>query len=74
MNNSPLLTSLKYLLEKYKECVSKHTLRSIEEHHGWMHPGNTDIKTYLNDYERVYNKYASVIKNMDNTIEVNSIN
>ena len=35
---------------------------------------NPDIKTYLSDYERVYNKYASVIKNMDNTIEVNSIN
>lgn len=35
---------------------------------------NSDIKMYLNDYERVYNKYASVIKNMDNTIEVNSIN
>ena len=35
---------------------------------------NPDIKTYLSDYERVYNKYASVIKNIDNTIEVNSIN
>lgn len=34
---------------------------------------NSDIKMYLNDYERVYNKYASVIKSMNNDIEVNSI-
>ena len=34
---------------------------------------NSDIKTYLNDYERVYNKYASVIKSMNNDIKVNSI-
>lgn len=34
---------------------------------------NPDIKTYLNDYERVYNKYVSIITNMDNNIKVKSI-
>lgn len=34
---------------------------------------NADIKTYLSDYERIYNKYSSVIKNMDNTMSVNAL-
>ena len=34
---------------------------------------NPDIKTYLSDYERIYNKYSSVIKNMDNTMSVNAL-
>lgn len=34
---------------------------------------NVDIKTYLSDYERIYNKYSSVIKNMDNTMSVNAL-
>ena len=34
---------------------------------------NPDIKTYLNDYERVYNKYVKIVKNMDNNIKVNSL-
>lgn len=34
---------------------------------------NPNIKTYLNDYERVYNKYVSIITNMDNNIKVKSI-
>lgn len=34
---------------------------------------NPDIKTYLSDYERIYNKYSSVIKNMDNTMNVNAL-
>ena len=31
---------------------------------------NPDIKTYLPDYERLYNKYSSIVKNMDNNIKV----
>ena len=34
---------------------------------------NPDIKTYLSDCERIYNKYSSVIKNMDNTMSVNAL-
>ncbi len=34
---------------------------------------NPDIKTYLSDYERIYNKYSSVIKNMDNTMSINAL-
>ena len=34
---------------------------------------NPDIKTYLSDCERIYNKYSSVIKNMDNTMNVNAL-
>ena len=34
---------------------------------------NPDIKIYLSDYERIYNKYSSVIKNMDNTMSVNAL-
>ena len=33
---------------------------------------NPDIKTYLNDYERVYNKYSSIVKSIDDTIKINS--
>ena len=35
---------------------------------------NPDIKTYLNDYERVYNKYSSIVKSIDDTIKKNSLN
>lgn len=35
---------------------------------------NPDIKTYLNDYERVYNKYSSIVKSIDDTIKINSLN
>ena len=31
---------------------------------------NSDIKTHLPDYERLYNKYSSIVKNMDNNIKV----
>ncbi len=34
---------------------------------------NPDIKTYLNDYERVYNKYSSIVKSIDDTIKINSL-
>ena len=34
---------------------------------------NPDIKTYLNDYERVYNKYYSIVKSIDDTIKINSL-
>ncbi len=34
---------------------------------------NPDIKTYLSDCERIYNKYSSVIKNMDNTMSINAL-
>ena len=34
---------------------------------------NPDIKTYLNDYESVYNKYSSIVKSIDDTIKINSL-
>lgn len=34
---------------------------------------NPDIKTYLNDCERVYNKYANIVKDIDNSININSL-
>ncbi len=34
---------------------------------------NPNIKTYLNDYERLYTKYSSVVKKMDNNINVKKI-
>lgn len=34
---------------------------------------NPDIKTYLNDYEMVYNKYSSIVKSIDDTIKINSL-
>ena len=34
---------------------------------------NPDIKTYLNDYERVYNKYANIVRSMDSSININSL-
>ena len=34
---------------------------------------NLDIKDYLNDYERVYNKYANIVRSMDSSININSL-
>ena len=34
---------------------------------------NSDIKNYNKDYERLYNKYSKVIKNMDDTMPVMAI-
>jgi len=34
---------------------------------------NPDIKDYLNDYERVYNKYANIVRNIDSSININSL-
>ena len=34
---------------------------------------NPNIKTYLNDYERLYTKYSSVVNKMDNNINVKKI-
>ena len=34
---------------------------------------NPDIKTYLDDYERLYNKYSSVVSKLDNDITVKEI-
>lgn len=34
---------------------------------------NPDIKTYLNDYERVYNKYANIVRSIDSSININSL-
>lgn len=34
---------------------------------------NPDIKDYLNDYERVYNKYANVVRSIDSSININSL-
>ena len=33
---------------------------------------NPDIKDYLNDYERVYNKYANIVRSIDSSININS--
>lgn len=34
---------------------------------------NADIKDYLNDYERVYNKYANIVRSIDSSININSL-
>ena len=34
---------------------------------------NPDIKDYLNDYERVYNKYANKVRSIDSSININSL-
>ena len=34
---------------------------------------NPDIKEYLNDYERVYNKYANIVRSIDSSININSL-
>ena len=34
---------------------------------------NPDIKDYLNDYERVYNKYANIVRSIDSSININSL-
>ena len=34
---------------------------------------NSDIKDYLNDYERVYNKYANIVRSIDSSININSL-
>ena len=34
---------------------------------------NPDIKDYLNDYERVYNKYANIVRSIDSNININSL-
>ena len=36
----------------------------------FSHP---DIRNYTSDYERLYNKYSAVIKNMDNTMPVTAL-
>lgn len=35
---------------------------------------NLDIKDYLNDYERIYNKYANIVRSIDSSININSLN
>lgn len=34
---------------------------------------NPDIKDYLNDYERVYNKYANIVRSIDSSININGL-
>lgn len=34
---------------------------------------NPDIKDYLNDYKRVYNKYANIVRSIDSSININSL-
>lgn len=34
---------------------------------------NPDIKDYLNDYERVYNKYVNIVRSIDSSININSL-
>lgn len=34
---------------------------------------NPDIKDYLNDYERIYNKYANIVRSIDSSININSL-
>lgn len=34
---------------------------------------NPDIKDYLSDYERVYNKYANIVRSIDSSININSL-
>ena len=34
---------------------------------------NPDIKDYLNDYERVYNKYANIVRSIDSSININTL-
>lgn len=34
---------------------------------------NPDIKDYLNGYERVYNKYANIVRSIDSSININSL-
>ena len=34
---------------------------------------NPDIKEYLNDYERIYNKYANIVRSIDSSININSL-
>ena len=34
---------------------------------------NPDIKDYLNYYERVYNKYANIVRSIDSSININSL-
>lgn len=34
---------------------------------------NPDIKEYLNDYERVYNKYVNIVRSIDSSININSL-
>lgn len=34
---------------------------------------NPDIKDYLSDYERVYNKYANIVRSIDSNININSL-
>lgn len=34
---------------------------------------NSDIKIYLNDYERLYTKYSNIVKKLDNNISVKKI-
>ena len=34
---------------------------------------NPDIKDYLNDYERVYNIYANIVRSIDSSININSL-
>lgn len=34
---------------------------------------NLNIKDYLNDYERVYNKYANIVRSIDSSININSL-
>ena len=34
---------------------------------------NPDIKDYLNDYERIYNKYVNIVRSIDSSININSL-
>ena len=34
---------------------------------------NPDIKDYLNDYERIYNKYANIVRSIDSSININRL-
>ena len=34
---------------------------------------NPDIKDYLNDYERVYNKYVNIVRSIDSSININGL-
>lgn len=79
-----LLTSIK-ITKKVKDNESKIELSNLQNellftyYNNWssfkvVPFSNSDIKNYISDYERLYNKYSAVIKNIDASIPVASLN
>lgn len=79
-----LLTSIK-ITKKVKDNESKIELSNLQNellftyYNNWssfkvVPFSNPDIKNYISDYERLYNKYSAVIKNIDASIPVASLN